>query len=73
MKTERQDISLYIANAYLEGLYCNACNLFDDEKYASAYNALRERVNEMFDTGIESDITDMYVIVEHEETNEVQR
>lgn len=67
MKAVKKDISLYVANAYLEGLYCNACNLFDDEKYANAYNALRERVNEMLDTNIESDITDMYVIVEHDE------
>lgn len=62
----KKDISLYVADSYLEGLYCNANNLMQDPEYARRFNDLRQYVNAKLDDGITTDITEMYITVECE-------
>ena len=62
----RCSISLFVAQAYLEGLSTNACRLFEDPEFSSAFNALRTRLNAMIDSVGDSslDVLDIYCIVE---------
>ncbi len=68
MKTiTKQNISLHVARAYIEGLSCFACDLLTDVEYARAFRALEKRVSELLETPEHRDIIDSYVIVEFEE------
>lgn len=64
----KQEISPYVALAYLNGLYCNAADLLQDAEYYRAFKALEKRVCDMLDTPYDGDIIDSYVIVEQEDT-----
>lgn len=63
----KQNISLHVAQAYIEGLNCSACDLLNDVEYAKAFRALEKRVSELLETPEQRDIIDAYVVVECEE------
>lgn len=65
----KQNISAYIALAYLGGLRTNAVDLFQDAEYNRTFKALENCINDMLDLPYDGDIIDEYIIVEQEDTN----
>lgn len=66
MKTTltKQNISLYVAHAYINALSDSAPELLKDKKYSTALNALKTRIYELLETPGDGDLIDIYVVVE---------
>ncbi len=69
--TLKQSISVSVALAYLEGLRNNACDLFYDDEYQKAFNALIKRVYDLSCMSMNGEklnedleIINQYVIIE---------
>lgn len=59
-------ISLEVAYAFMEGIRCNAGELFLDTEFSNRFNALQDYINGLLNTGFNTDIVDMYVIYEQQ-------